>query len=52
MIYFSLDERLSFTEYLGYLYAGSWQVPYVHLWFLLHLLLYSFGYLQCRAVQF
>ena len=51
MIYFSLDERLSFTEYVGYLYDSGWQVPYVHLWFLLHLLLYSFGYLLWRQIR-
>jgi len=51
MIYFSLDERLSFTGYVGYLYRSGWQVPYVHLWFLLHLLLYSFGYLLWRQIR-
>jgi glucan biosynthesis protein C len=50
MVYFTQEPRLSLTEYVRYLYGTGWQVPYVHLWFLLHLLLYSFVYLLWRQI--
>jgi surface polysaccharide O-acyltransferase-like enzyme len=46
--YLMIDLQLSLPEYVRYLYDTSWTVPYMHLWFLLHLLLYSFGYLLWR----
>ncbi len=50
MIYFALGEPLSFFEYVQYMYGMSWQVPYLHLWFLLHLLLYSTVYLLWQQI--
>lgn len=50
MIYFAQGEPLSFFEYVQYMYGMSWQVPYLHLWFLLHLLLYSTVYLLWRQI--
>jgi glucan biosynthesis protein C len=46
--YFGLDNRLSLTEFVQYLYSTGWQALYGHLWFLLHLLLYSCIYILWR----
>jgi hypothetical protein len=48
--YFGLPERLSLAEYVGHLYRGGWYALYGHLWFLLHLLLYSAGYVLWRSI--
>jgi len=46
--YLSMPERLSLGEFIRHLYQGGWQDLYIHLWFLLHLLLYSAGYVLWR----
>jgi surface polysaccharide O-acyltransferase-like enzyme len=48
--YFGLPERLSLAEYVGHLYQGGWYALYGHLWFLLHLLLYTVGYALWRLL--
>lgn len=40
--FFSLESPHSATEFIQYLYSTGWQAIYAHLWFLLHLILYSF----------
>lgn len=47
-IYFVMGERLSPAAFISQLYQGGWQLLYIHLWFLLHLLLYSLGYVIWR----
>lgn len=39
--YYSMDPSPSLTVFLKYLYSTGWQALYAHLWFLLHLILYS-----------
>jgi surface polysaccharide O-acyltransferase-like enzyme len=51
IIYLTQDVRPSFTEFVRFLYQTGWQQPYVHLWFLLHLLLYNAGYAVWRLVM-
>lgn len=50
MVYLTQDPRPAVADYVRYLYGTGWQVPYVYLWFLLHLLLYSFVYLLWRQI--
>jgi len=40
--FFSMESSPSAIEFIQYLYSTGWQAFYAHLWFLLHLLLYSF----------
>lgn len=51
IFYLLMDLQLSLPEYVRYLYSTNWTAPYMHLWFLLHLLLYSFGYLLWRQIR-
>jgi surface polysaccharide O-acyltransferase-like enzyme len=46
--YFGQDARLSFGEFVRYLYGTGWQDLYAHLWFVLHLLVYGIGYILWR----
>lgn len=46
--YFSQAELPSFTAFVRHLYRTGWQDLYAHLWFLIHLLLYSIGYVVWR----
>lgn len=46
--YFGPDNRLTFTEFMRHIYSSGWQPLYGHLWFLLHLLLYSCIYVLWR----
>ena len=48
--YLGLPERLSLPEYVSHLYQGGWYALYGHLWFLLHLLLYTSGYVLWRLI--
>ena len=48
MAYFGQDVRLSFGEFVRHLYKTGWQDLYAHLWFVLHLLVYSIGYVLWR----
>jgi len=48
--YFGMPERLSLTEFMSHLYESGWQNVYIHLWFVLHLLVYSVGYALWRLV--
>ena len=48
MEYFGMPERLSLGEFIRHLYQTGWQNVYIHLWFLLHLLVYSLGYALWR----
>ena len=50
MDYFGMPERLSLGEFIRHLYQTGWQNAYVHLWFLLHLLVYSVGYALWRMI--
>jgi glucan biosynthesis protein C len=38
----------SFGEFVSYLYKTGWQELYIHLWFLVHLLVYSLAYVLWR----
>jgi glucan biosynthesis protein C len=49
--YVSLGERLSLIEFAKFLYSRGYQELYVHLWFLLHLLLYSLVYVIWRLIS-
>ena len=49
-MYFVLGEQLSPAGFISQLYQGGWQLLYIHLWFLLHLLLYSLGYVIWRQL--
>ncbi len=40
----------AFGEFINVLYGMGWQLPYAHLWFLIHLLLYSLGYVLWRQI--
>ena len=51
LIYLAEGGSMSLVEYVQYSYGTSWQVPYIQLWFLLHLVLYSFGYLVWRQLS-
>ena len=51
LIYLAQGESMSLVEYVQYMYGMSWQLPYIHLWFLLHLVLYSAGYLLWRQTR-
>jgi hypothetical protein len=51
LIYLAQGESMSLVEYVQYMYGMSWQLPYIHLWFLLHLVLYSTGYLLWRQTR-
>lgn len=51
IIYLTQDVQPSFAEFVRFLYQTGWQQPYVHLWFLLHLLLYNVGYAVWRLVM-
>ena len=51
IIYLTQDVKPSFVEFVRFLYQTGWQQPYVHLWFLLHLLLYNVGYAVWRLVM-
>jgi surface polysaccharide O-acyltransferase-like enzyme len=42
--------RPSLTEFVRYLYRTGWQELYMHLWFLVHLLMYSIGYVVWRQL--
>lgn len=48
--YFIMGARLSLIEFISQLYQGGWQVLYAHLWFLLHLLVFSIGYALWRLI--
>jgi fucose 4-O-acetylase-like acetyltransferase len=48
--YLLAGESRPFGEFIKVLYGMGWQLPYVHLWFLMHLLLYSLGYAFWRQV--
>jgi len=48
--YFGLPEQLSLTEFIRHLYQTGWQSLYAHLWFLLHLLVYTGGYALWRLI--
>ncbi len=50
MEYFGMSERLSLVAFISYLYQSGWQNLYIHLWFLLHLLVYGAGYALWRLV--
>lgn len=47
--YFGIEDRLSFIDFVDYLYKNGWQPLYAHLWFLLHLLLYCLVYVLWRT---
>ena len=51
LIYLAQGESMSLVEYVQYMYGMSWQLPYIHLWFLLHLVLYSAGYFLWRQTR-
>jgi surface polysaccharide O-acyltransferase-like enzyme len=51
IFYLLMDLQLSLPEYVRYLYSTNWTAPYMHLWFLLHLILYSIGYLLWRQIS-
>lgn len=51
IIFVMQAEPLSFGEFVRFLFGTGWQQPYVHLWFLLHLLLYNAGYVLWRQVS-
>lgn len=48
--YLLQGKSLSFGEFVKVLYGTGWQFPYAHLWFLVHLLVYSLGYALWRHV--
>ena len=48
MAYFGQNVRLTFGEFVKHLYKTGWQDLYGHLWFVLHLLVYSIGYVLWR----
>jgi len=48
--YLLAGESRSFGEFITFLYGTGWQFPYAHLWFLIHLLVYSLGYALWRQV--
>ena len=50
MEYFGMPERLTLSEFIRHLHQTGWQNAYIHLWFLLHLLVYSVGYAIWRLV--
>ncbi len=49
--YLGRENLVSFGDFLSQLYRGGWQELYGHLWFVLHLLLYSSGYILWRRLQ-
>jgi glucan biosynthesis protein C len=48
--YLSRPGQPSFVEFVRYLYKTGWQELYIHLWFLVHLLVYSLVYVVWRLV--
>jgi len=48
--YFSMGSQLNLAEFVTRLYQDGWQNLYNHLWFLLHLLLYSVVYVLWRLI--
>jgi len=48
--YLSQRGQPSFAEFVRYLYKTGWQELYIHLWFLVHLLVYSIGYVVWRQI--
>ncbi len=48
--YLGQDRQRSFAEFIAYHYENGWQQIYVHLWFLVHLLVYSLGYALWRRL--
>jgi peptidoglycan/LPS O-acetylase OafA/YrhL len=49
-IYFVMGDQAPLTEFIKQLYQGGWQLLYIHLWFLLHLLVYNVGYALWRLI--
>ena len=50
MEYLGMRERLSLGKFISHLHRSGWRGLYFHLWFLLHLLVYSVGYALWRLV--
>jgi hypothetical protein len=48
--YLSQPGQPSFVEFVRTLYGTGWQELYIHLWFLIHLLVYSLVYVAWRLV--
>ena len=51
IFYLLQDQQLPLPEYLRFLYGTGWAAPYMHLWFLLHLILYSLVYVLWRQIR-
>ena len=50
VMYFIMGDQHSLAGFISNLYHSGWQLLYIHLWFLLHLLVYNLGYALWRLV--
>jgi len=50
VMYFILGGQHSLAGFISNLYQSGWQLMYIHLWFLLHLLIYTLGYALWRMI--
>jgi len=50
VMYFMMGGQRSLAGFIGNLYQSGWQLLYIHLWFLLHLLIYTLGYALWRLI--
>jgi surface polysaccharide O-acyltransferase-like enzyme len=48
VMYFIMNGGHSLAEFISNLYQSGWQLMYIHLWFLLHLLIYTLVYALWR----
>lgn len=49
-MYSLMEGQRSLVGFISQLYQSGWQLLYIHLWFLLHLLVYSVGYALWRLI--
>ena len=50
VMYFLMEGQRSLVGLISQLYQSGWQLLYIHLWFLLHLLVYCVGYALWRLI--
>jgi fucose 4-O-acetylase-like acetyltransferase len=50
VMYLMMEGQRSLAGFISNLYQGGWQLLYIHLWFLLHLLIYTLGYALWRLI--
>ena len=50
VMYLIMGRGYSLAGFISNLYQSGWQLLYIHLWFLLHLLMYTLGYALWRLI--